>query len=511
MCKTGLLPERLADKLPSKPRHVGAEYKHSGCTQGRALMMLCLLSDPGAGWQVVRPGLCRGTVAAPHSPIFTRKLGTQVKHSSMFNSMFANSMLAPDRALMQRSHLDSESKRPPFDALNLGALKSLLLTVLISLSLASVGVSSAQAENELSALATSKSTSELVDTKCLVNQCKMATTSCAESGDCTKGLLCIAKCLGDAKCEVGCFARYENQDLDNLLQCTIEKEKCIKISIMEPGADGPLDAPLPPKPLVPVTQAEMSGDWYKVMGWNPNYDCFDCQRNSFSKNAVSKVGSSNIGSNGMSMEVEFSMPRERLDQQPQTYRSTVLETLRFDKTPSSRRTAHTEGQMFGVSFWENWYVIGKETGSEPEFRFIYYTGKTQLNRYEGAFVYSRQPELPRDALPSIYRIAREAGIEPTGMCCIDNKCFREAEAAKASSPPPFVSVAVASTLPGEEAPKRTTILESNLAPLRRLEVDVREYLEDPHPPAEMLFRKQRKMSELLQFDGNGYRVPTSQQ
>lgn len=477
-------------------------------TQAKALMMLFQLSDPIVGWQFASRNTI-GTVTEPHSPIFRRKIERPVKDNSMCNRMHTSSMLAPDYAPMQRSHICSNCERPQFDIFNLGALKSLLLTMLMSLSLAAVGVSSAQAENELSALASSKSTSELVDTTCFMNQCKQATTSCVENSDCTKGLLCIAKCLGDAKCEVGCFARYENDDLDNLLQCTIEKEKCIKIGIVEPGADGPLDAPLPPKPLVPVTQAEMSGNWYKVMGWNPNYDCFDCQRNSFSNKLVSNVGSTSTGSDEMSMEVEFSMQRERLQQQQaQTYRSTVQEALQFDNALSSHRTAHTEGQMFGVSFWENWYVIGKETGSEPEFRFIYYTGKTQLNRYEGAFVYSRQPELPRDALPSIYRIAREAGIEPTGMCCIDNTCFREAQEAKANPPPQFVSVAVAAARPLEGA---AITIERNLAPFRRLSVDVREYLEDPRPAAEKIFEKQRKMSEVLQYDENGYRVLTSQQ
>ena len=41
------------------------------------------------------------------------------------------------------------------------------------------------------------------------------------------------------------------------------------------------------------------------------------------------------------------------------------------------------GARFGLTFWENWYVIGANGPSEPEFRFIYYTGKTLESRYQG--------------------------------------------------------------------------------------------------------------------------------
>ena len=73
----------------------------------------------------------------------------------------------------------------------------------------------------------------------------MQTKACVNNPDCTKGLVCTAKCMGDAQCTVGCFARFGNPDLDKVLSCTIEDAECIKIALMKPGADGPLDAPLP--------------------------------------------------------------------------------------------------------------------------------------------------------------------------------------------------------------------------------------------------------------------------
>ena len=56
---------------------------------------------------------------------------------------------------------------------------------------------------------------------------------------------------------------------------------------------------------------------------------------------------------------------------------------------------HSVGRMFGLTFWENWYVIGQndyadggEAGSGgdgglPPYKFVYYTGHTLQGNYEG--------------------------------------------------------------------------------------------------------------------------------
>ena len=164
--------------------------------------------------------------------------------------------------------------------------------------------------------------------------------------------------------------------------------------------------------------------------------------------------------------------------------------------------------MFGLTFWENWYVIGENAPREPEFKLVYYTGKTLQNRYEGAFVYARQPGIPKDALPHIYSIAREAGMEPTGMCCIDNKCFADpASAEKAPAAPLFTPVAVAET-PLEAAAAPQKRLPGPLGGLQSAITDLQEYTEDPRPFARELFAKQKTMAQIKEFDADGFRVAT---
>lgn len=81
-----------------------------------------------------------------------------------------------------------------------------------------------------------------------------------------------------------------------------------------------------------------------------------------------------------------------------------------------------------AEFWENWYIIGEnEKSSSEEFKFVYYNGKTRQNTYEGAFVYSRTPELSSASLARIYQIAQDAGMDPDKFCKIQNQCFLEDE------------------------------------------------------------------------------------
>lgn len=74
----------------------------------------------------------------------------------------------------------------------------------------------------------------------------------------------------------------------------------------------------------------------------------------------------------------------------------------------------------------------------PEFKFIYYNGKTRQNTYEGAFVYSRSKVLEPESMKKVYSIAREAGMNPDQFCRIRNGCF-DKEAASSVVVPDYPS------------------------------------------------------------------------
>ena len=80
-----------------------------------------------------------------------------------------------------------------------------------------------------------------------------------------------------------------------------------------------------------------------------------------------------------------------------------------------------------IEFWENWYVIGENDPDQPEFKFIFYNGKTRQNTYEGAFIYSRNRELDPVSMKKVYQIAKDAGMNPDNFCSIRNGCFQDDE------------------------------------------------------------------------------------
>lgn len=345
----------------------------------------------------------------------------------------------------------------------------------------------ASAENELADKYGGKGfDSSLVDQNCLVDKCSVQAKAClADDPSCRKGLTCTAKCLGDNSCITGCFARFGNKNLDNLLKCTIEDHDCIKIAILPGGADKLGEEPRAPKATVAnFDYKTLEGTWYKVVGFNPNYDCYACQRNTFAlPSAEDKTPSDTTlvaaynKDPYMNMGVEFAMPHLLPDGTPpppkQVRESLAVfgredlrnnginkkdsagllsiglneyntnEVMVFDDLSSNpkdgstnvvlnkgktneasySRTAHSEGEMFGLKFWENWYVIGENDPGMPEFKFIYYNGKTRQNTYDGAFVYSRSKNLEPESMAKVYAIAKEAGMSPEQFCRIRNGCF----------------------------------------------------------------------------------------
>lgn len=176
----------------------------------------------------------------------------------------------------------------------------------------------ASAENELADKYGGKGfDSSLVDQNCLVDKCSVQAKAClADDPSCRKGLTCTAKCLGDNSCITGCFARFGNKNLDNLLKCTIEDHDCIKIAILPGGGDKFGEEPRAPKTTVAnFDYKSLEGTWYKVVGFNPNYDCYACQRNTFAlpseeekaNNDATLVAAYN-NDPYMTMGVEFAMP-----------------------------------------------------------------------------------------------------------------------------------------------------------------------------------------------------------
>ena len=148
-----------------------------------------------------------------------------------------------------------------------------------------------------------------------------------------------------------------------------------------------------------------------------------------------------------------------------------------------------------VEFWENWYIIGENDPGQPEFKFVYYNGKTRQNTYEGAFVYSRSRELAPESMKKVYQIADNAGMNPNQFCKIQNGCFTDDNPQRSASTSggPLGGL-IASTkisqllgvepVAAQNVVKKTTPTNPALNPpvesKRAWWFEVGDYLENPH-------------------------------
>ncbi|KAH8058296.1 VDE lipocalin domain-containing protein [Aureococcus anophagefferens] len=273
----------------------------------------------------------------------------------------------------------------------------------------------AVAENELAALGAKGFDSSLVDTSCFAE---------------------AARAGGQG---------YGNAPMNDLLECSIEKNSCIKVAILPTGPDSATEAPAPP--LVPVAnfdQKTLEGTWYKVMGWNDRYDCFDCQKNSFAS----------AGRDKLAVDVEFSMPRPPAG----AYPLRLSEKLVFDQRSAPRSSAATRTRRL----------------------------RSRAERSRGQ--------------KSVYRIAKEAGMVPANFCAVRNDlatCGADAAADEAPRPRRrkglFTRAAFASEV--DETGLASDRKPDPVLPkwVRTVGEEVASYLEDPHATERWVFAQQQKM------------------
>ena len=300
-------------------------------------------------------------------------------------------------------------------------------------------LSSAYADDELAKYAAEGNT-VAVDGECFIKKCALETSSCANDPSCLKGLSCLARCKGGSMCSTGCFSKYGSKTLDDLLYCSVEKNDCVQVPGKGDNSGWISDTrdTLPTTPLANYDISQLEGNWFKVMGLDSRYDCFDCQQNTFGFLKDKK---------SLSMDAWFRIPRPT---NPGYLQSRISETLHIpDHETNPLVTLQSTGKMFGLTFWENWYVLGEsqvglklpqeqfgvssayadvpdmisKRGVMDELKLIFYTGHTLQGSYKGAFLYSKSPSLSPEATRSAARLIYKSGLNPNDFCVIRNACF----------------------------------------------------------------------------------------
>tara|TARA_B110001452_G_scaffold11896_1_gene9772 strand:- start:4229 stop:5362 length:1134 start_codon:yes stop_codon:yes gene_type:complete len=254
------------------------------------------------------------------------------------------------------------------------------------------------------------------DPQCFFDQCGTQTKACFSNPACLKGITCLGNCRGEQLCATQCFARFGSEKLNAWLGCTLEDKECVTTGVAQDTSAFYND---PPPAIKDFSPSDLEGKWYKVLGYNPKYDTYPCQINTFSP----------IADGGLSNDILFRVPKP----QGGAWVNNFVETMANERGPQKKASMTVEGKMFGLTFHEQWYVLGKGDG----YRVVAYKGDTQQGPYEGAFVYTKTKGALEGADGAAMRrtvdaVVRGAGLEPAQMVAIDNTCPEDATTAGVS-------------------------------------------------------------------------------
>jgi len=254
------------------------------------------------------------------------------------------------------------------------------------------------------------------DPSCFFNECGDQSKACFSNPSCLKGITCLGNCRGEQLCATQCFARFGSERLNDWLSCTLEEKQCVTTGVVQ---DTSSFYARPPRKLEDFKPSDLEGTWYKALGYNPKYDTYPCQLNTFSPRP----------DGGLNNRILFRVPKP---DGAGSWQNDFMESMGSSSGPQGKASMTVEGKMFGLTFHEQWYVIGKGDG----WRAVAYKGDTQQGPYDGAFVYT----LTKDALETtpVMRKAvdasiKAAGLDPSQMQAIDNSCPSDAEAAGVSA------------------------------------------------------------------------------
>jgi hypothetical protein len=299
---------------------------------------------------------------------------------------------------------------------------------------------------------------EQSDVACFIQQCGEETKALFSNPRGIKGVVCLGRCKGEQACATRCFAEFSSDALNDWLSCTIEDHECVKVPKNIDNSAEEVGYSTVVRNFDPST---LIGTWYKTDGLNPNYDLFDCQTNTFTPTTsdseldmgiffrIRRPEESGGGfwENALTEHMVVDASSTSSGGKPEAVPDAEEEDMN-DMAPAGR-TMHTSGKMYGLTFSENWYILGESDGKRdvPPFKLVAYKGHTLQGNYEGAFVYAKEPVLPEAARPAVREAAAKAGLDFDQFTRIDNTCpagepLNDSSAGMGTSPSDWINLVI---------------------------------------------------------------------
>ena len=206
---------------------------------------------------------------------------------------------------------------------------------------------------------------------CIMRHCMPAITACLADNTCRTNMQCAGECAPmNSTCTFYCSESYQTHFADDVLSCLYVDYDCL--TLPPPDAINNVTCRNPTEIVDTVEDELIDGMWYVVRGFNPLYDCYDCQELTF-----------NVNDGQIDYEALFNLI---------AVNGTEI-WLTADMTGEDR-SQPGKLMMFGYNSgfpgYQTWYVMH----SSADTLMIYYCGDVLDDwHFEGLLIMSKTPTL----------------------------------------------------------------------------------------------------------------------
>lgn len=223
-------------------------------------------------------------------------------------------------------------------------------------------------------------------------------------------MFCTPRCpKNDLACQIRCGDLYKPTDgsaskIDEFSECSISEHHCVpqqKLTCSIPrNAKGRLEL------------NTLTGTWYVTRGWNPMFDCFDCQVHHFSLQQGAKPL---LGDLKYAVKKDLTCTAPNCDYLPRE----VHQSFAQDPENPMHLINHNNSAK-EMHYMDDWYVLA----SRPNvYALIYYCGcNDACCGYAGAVLYTRSPRFEDLSTQDVEEIkgaisgAEVHGFDFEGLC-----------------------------------------------------------------------------------------------
>ncbi|CAJ1336982.1 unnamed protein product [Effrenium voratum] len=246
---------------------------------------------------------------------------------------------------------------------------------------------------------------------CVVGNCAKELARCLVDPVCRPWMLCTPRCKeNDLACQIRCGDLYKPTDssaagIEAFSRCAISEHHCVKrqeLSCQVPQGDFSQRLDL----------STLTGTWYVTRGWNPLFDCFDCQVHEF---ALQQGEKPLAGYLRYAVKKDLKCGAPHCEYLPREVHQS------FAQDPQKpRHLVNHNNSAEEMHYSDDWYVLA----ARPDvYALVYYCGcNDACCGYAGAVLYTRSPSFG-DLLPEHQAEVRQAvleakvdGFEFEGLC-----------------------------------------------------------------------------------------------